>query len=59
MHVFGGCGSFVGNLLVGPRVERLGDNFRDVSLPGHSLPLTAVGAMFVIMDMVGIALWAS
>jgi len=53
VHMFGGCGSFVGNLLVGPRVERLGDNFRDVSLPGHSLPLTAVGAMFVIMGMVG------
>ena len=53
MHVFSGCGSFVGNLLVGPRVERLGENFRDVSLPGHSLPLTAMGAMFVIMGMVG------
>ena len=35
------------------RVERLGDNFQDVSLPGHSLPLTHVGAMFVIMGMVG------
>ena len=53
MHVFSGCGSFVGNLLVGPRVERLGENFRDVSLSGHSLPLTAMGAMFVIMGMVG------
>ena len=38
---------------MGPRVERLGENFRDVSLPGHSLPLTAMGAMFVIMGMVG------
>ena len=36
------------------RVERLGDNFQDVSLSDHLLPLTAVGAMFVIMDMVGI-----
>ena len=35
------------------RVERLGDNFHDVSLPCHLLPLTAVGAMFVIMGMVG------
>ena len=35
------------------RVERLGDNFQDVPLPSHLLPLTAVGAMFVIMGMVG------
>jgi len=53
LHVFSGCGSFVGNLLVGPRVERLGENFRSVSLPGHSLPLTAMGAMLVMMGMVG------
>ena len=38
---------------MGPRVERLGDNFRDVTLPGHSLPLTAVGSVLVIIGMVG------
>jgi len=53
VHMFSGCGALVGSLLVGPRVERLGDNFRDVALPGHSLPLTAVGAMLVIIGMVG------
>ena len=53
VHAFSGFGSLVGNLLVGPRAERLGDNFRDVSLPGHSLPLTAMGAVFVIIGMVG------
>ena len=37
------------------RVERRGwvDNFQDLSLPGHLLPLTAEGAMFVIMGMGG------
>ena len=37
------------------RVERRGwvDNFQDLSLPGHLLPLTAVGGMFVIMGMGG------
>jgi len=53
VHLFSGFGAFIGALLVGPRVERLGDNFRDVTLPGHSLPLTAAGAMFVIIGMVG------
>ena len=43
----------MGSILVGPRVERIGDNYRDVSLPGHSLPLTAIGAMFVIIGMIG------
>ena len=45
-------GDVLATLCLG-RVERLGDNFRDLSLPGHSLPLTAVGAMFVIMGMGG------
>ena len=53
VHLFSGAGALVGSLMVGPRVERLGDNFRDVTLPGHSLPLTAIGAMFVIIGMVG------
>jgi len=53
VHVFSGFGALVGSILVGPRVERIGDNYRDVSLPGHSLPLTAIGAMFVIIGMVG------
>ena len=37
------------------RVERRGwvGNFQDLSLPGHLLPLTAEGAMFVIMGMGG------
>ena len=53
MHIFSGFGALVGSLLVGPRSERLGDNFRDVSLPGHSLPLTAIGGLFVIIGMIG------
>ena len=37
------------------RVERRGwvDTFQDLSLPGQLLPLTAEGAMFVIMCMGG------
>ena len=53
VHIFSGFGALVGSILVGPRVERIGDNYRDVSLPGHSLPLTAIGAMFVIIGMIG------
>ena len=52
VHLASGVAALVGSLLVGPRVEKLGDNFRDVSLPGHSLPLAAVGGMMVVVGMV-------
>ena len=52
VHVVGGVAALVGSLLVGPRVERLGNNFRDTSVPGHSLPLAAVGGMLVVVGMV-------
>ena len=53
VHVIGGVGALVGSLLVGPRVERLGGNYKTNVVPGHSLPLAAVGGMMVILGMVG------
>jgi len=52
VHIIGGVGALVGSLLVGPRVERIGDKYRDNSLTGHSLPLVAVGGMMVLVGMV-------
>jgi len=52
VHLFSGFGALVGSLLVGPRVERLGNNFRDTAVPGHSLPLVAVGGMMVLVGIV-------
>jgi len=37
--------------LVGPRAERLGSNYKN-TVPGHSLPLTAVGGIMVVVGMV-------
>jgi len=53
IHLLSGWAALLGALIVGPRLERMGDNFREVSLPGHSLPLTAIGATLVILGMVG------
>ena len=52
VHLVSGVAALVGSLLVGPRVEKLGSNFKDVSLPGHSLPLAAMGGMLVVIGMV-------
>merc|ERR1719430_2143257 len=52
VHLFSGVGALVGTLLVGPRVEKLGKNYRDNAIPGHSLPLVAVGGMMVLVGMV-------
>ena len=52
VHLSSGVGALVGSLLVGPRVERLGNNYRDTVVPGHSLPLVAVGGMMVLVGMV-------
>ena len=38
--------------MTGPRRERLGDNFREVKLPGHNLPVTAAGSLLVVVGMV-------
>ena len=38
--------------MTGPRRERLGDNFREVKLPGHNLPVTAAGSLLMVVGMV-------
>ena len=53
LHLLSGCAALLGAVIVGPRLERMGDNFREVSLPGHSLPLTGTGAFLVILGMLG------
>ena len=53
LHLLSGCAALLGAVIVGPRLERMGDNFREVSLPGHSLPLTGTGACLVILGMLG------
>ena len=53
LHLLSGSAALLGAVLVGPRLERMGDNFREVTLPGHSLPLTGIGAFLVILGMLG------
>jgi len=53
LHLLSGWAALLGSVVVGPRLERMGDNFREVTLPGHSLPLTGIGASLVILGMVG------
>ena len=53
LHLLSGWAALAGSVIVGPRLERMGNNFREVTLPGHSLPLTGIGAGLVILGMVG------
>ena len=42
----------MGCTVTGPRRERLGDNFREVKLPGHNLPVTAAGSLLMVVGTV-------
>lgn len=49
VHITGGSAAFVGAVLLGPRIGRFDENGRPVHHPGHSVPITALGAFILFV----------
>ena len=48
VHLLGGVCAFVGAAFLGPRIGRFGPNGESLTIPGHSVPLAALGG-FILM----------
>ncbi|XP_076818593.1 putative ammonium transporter 1 isoform X1 [Clavelina lepadiformis] len=49
VHICGGVAALVGAKLVGPRLNRFSENGEIKPIPGHSVPLTALGAFILLV----------
>ncbi|XP_039274612.2 putative ammonium transporter 1 isoform X1 [Styela clava] len=49
VHITGGTAAFCGAVLLGPRIGRFDENGRPNDIPGHTVPITALGAFILFV----------
>ena len=49
VHLFSGVVSLVACYAIGPRIGRFDSNGKPLDMPGHSLPMTALGGFILIV----------
>ena len=49
VHLLGGVCALTGAAVLGPRIGRFGPDGKPADIPGHSVPLTVLGAMLLIL----------
>ena len=49
VHLLGGTAALVGCFLIKPRKGRFSEEGKPLKMPGHSLPLSALGGFFLVI----------
>jgi ammonium transporter, Amt family len=53
VHLTGGVAAFMGALILGPRLGKFGKDGRARAIPGHSMPLAALGTLILFFGWFG------
>jgi len=53
VHMTGGVASFMGALILGPRIGKYDKNGKPRAIPGHNIPFVVLGAMILLVGWFG------
>ena len=49
LHATGGIAALMGAIFIGPRIGKFGENGKEYHIPGHSVPITALGGFILFL----------